>query len=31
MPPLTISEDELKVLLDVVYESIRQVTGGDPT
>ena len=26
MPPLTISEEELKMLLDVVYESIRTVT-----
>jgi adenosylmethionine-8-amino-7-oxononanoate aminotransferase len=31
MPPLTIEKDELKTLLDVVYESIRQVTGSDPT
>jgi len=26
MPPLTISEGELKTLVDVVYDSIRQVT-----
>jgi adenosylmethionine-8-amino-7-oxononanoate aminotransferase len=26
MPPLTIEEDELSLLLDVVYESVRQVT-----
>lgn len=26
MPPLTISDDELKMLLDVVYDSIRVVT-----
>lgn len=26
MPPLTISDDELRTLVDVVYESIRQVT-----
>lgn len=26
MPPLTLSDDELKVLLDVVYDSIRVVT-----
>lgn len=26
MPPLTISDDELKMLLDVVYDSIRAVT-----
>jgi len=31
MPPLTIGEEELKILLDVVLESIRQVTGSDPT
>lgn len=28
MPPLTISEDELKTLLDVVLESVRRVTEG---
>ena len=28
MPPLTISEEELKTLVDVVHESIRQVTEG---
>ncbi len=28
MPPLTISDDELKTLVDVVYDCIRQVTGG---
>ena len=28
MPPLTISEEELKTLVDVVYDCIRQVTGG---
>ena len=26
MPPLTISDDELRTLVDVVYESIREVT-----
>ena len=26
MPPLTISDDELKTLVDVVHESIRLVT-----
>jgi adenosylmethionine-8-amino-7-oxononanoate aminotransferase len=26
MPPLSLAEDELKVLLDVVYDSIRTVT-----
>jgi adenosylmethionine-8-amino-7-oxononanoate aminotransferase len=28
MPPLSITEGELKTLLDVVYESIRLVTEG---
>lgn len=28
MPPLTISDDELKTLLDAVHESIRAVTEG---
>jgi len=28
MPPLTISEEELKMLVDVVYDCIRQVTEG---
>jgi adenosylmethionine-8-amino-7-oxononanoate aminotransferase len=28
MPPLTVTEDELKLLLDVVYTSIRTVTEG---
>ncbi len=28
MPPLTISEDELKTLVDVTYESIKKVTEG---
>jgi adenosylmethionine-8-amino-7-oxononanoate aminotransferase len=28
MPSLTMSDEELKTLVDVVYESIRQVTGG---
>ena len=28
MPPLTISEDEFKTLLDVVCESIKKVTEG---
>jgi adenosylmethionine-8-amino-7-oxononanoate aminotransferase len=26
MPPLTIGDDELKLLLDVTYDSIRTVT-----
>jgi len=26
MPPLTIGDDELKILLDVVYQSIKAVT-----
>jgi adenosylmethionine-8-amino-7-oxononanoate aminotransferase len=28
MPPLSITEGEMKTLLDVVYESIRIVTEG---
>ena len=28
MPPLTISDDELKTLLDVTYDSLRLVTGS---
>jgi adenosylmethionine-8-amino-7-oxononanoate aminotransferase len=28
MPPLTISDEELKTLVDVVYDCIRQVTEG---
>ena len=28
IPPLTISEDELELLLDVVYQSIKAVTEG---
>jgi adenosylmethionine---8-amino-7-oxononanoate aminotransferase len=28
MPPLSIADDELTLLLDVVYDSIRAVTGG---
>ena len=28
MPPLTISEDELKTLVDATYESIKKVTEG---
>ena len=30
MPPLSIAHEELKLLLDVVYESIRVVTEGEP-
>ncbi len=28
MPPLTMSEDELKTLVDAIYESIKKVTEG---
>jgi adenosylmethionine-8-amino-7-oxononanoate aminotransferase len=28
MPPLSITDDELGLLLDTVYDSIRSVTGN---